>query len=57
MRNSSLQEGLILEKFVEDCKRVYSGGKICKEGAAETMYDDLTTTPFPHSSAPLKGRR
>jgi len=28
-----------------------------EEGAAETMSDELTTTPIPHPPAPLGGRR
>jgi len=28
-----------------------------KEGAAETMWDEMTATPIPHPPAPLDGRR
>ncbi|GAB0185470.1 zinc finger and BTB domain-containing protein 5 [Grus japonensis] len=67
MKNCSPWEGLTLEKLVEDClpwEGPYAGaGKSVRspppeeEGAAETTYDELTTTPIPHLPVPLWGRR
>jgi len=49
----------MLEKFVEDCLLCVGphagAGEDCEEeGVAETTCDELTTTPLPHSSAPLR---
>ena len=62
VKNCSPWEGLTLQKFMEDClpwEGPHAGaGEECEEkGAAETMCDELTATPIPCSSAPLRRRR
>ena len=52
----------MLEQFVEDClpwvgPHAGAGEEHEEEGAAETMCDELTTTPVPHPPAPLGGGR
>jgi len=61
VKSCSPQEGLTL-KFTENylqCEGPHTGpGEECEEeGVAETMCDELTTIPIPHSSVPLGGRR
>jgi len=60
VKNCSLWEGAMLEKFMEDCllwEGPHTGaGEECEEeGAAETKCDELTTTPIPHPPALLRG--
>ncbi|KAK4816678.1 hypothetical protein QYF61_019914 [Mycteria americana] len=62
VKNWSPWEGLTLEKFVNDClpwvgPHAGAGVEREEEGAAETMRNELTTTPTPRPPAPLKGRR
>jgi len=55
-------EGPMLEKFMEDSvlwegPHVGAGEECEEEGVAETMCDELITTPIPHAPVPLRVRR
>jgi len=54
VKNCTLWEGLTLEQFLENClpgEGPHAGAREeCEEeGLAETMCDELTATPIPHS--------
>ncbi|GAB0183023.1 AN1-type zinc finger protein 5-like [Grus japonensis] len=60
VKKFSLWEGLMLEKLVEDCllregPHAAPGEEREEEGAAETMCDELPTTPTPHPLCHWRG--
>jgi len=55
-------KGPMLGQFTENClswegPHAEAGEEREEEGAAETTWDELTSTPIPHPPAPLAGRR
>ena len=61
VKNSSLWEGLLLEKFMEDClpwEGPHARAEECEEEeAAETTCSELTVIPIPRPPALLRGKR
>jgi len=62
MENCSPWDDLTLEMLMENCVPWVSphngaGEDSKKERVAETLCDEHTTTPIPHSPVPFRGRR